>query len=138
MKQALKIFGLLLITFSLTLVSCGDDDKDEPDNPSASDSRHDPALVGQWVMIPTEEDDEYLRYEFYDDGELIIFVKDDYDSDTEVMEWETRNGSLIMTFWCDDHQMYEKERSRYTVRNGILTLTYTEDGESYTTRFRKI
>lgn len=38
MKQALKLFDLLLLTLSLTLVSCGDDNKenDEPTPPSVN------------------------------------------------------------------------------------------------------
>lgn len=134
MKQALKLFSLLLVTLSLTLVSCGDDNKTK-DEPSEPTGQLDQQLVGIWQVV--RNSDWAYSIELKADGTYIGYNIIGADYMRAEGKWDTTNGDLNfhyesykgidgasdhMTSWTELAGFLKDGSYKYHTANGYLGL----------------
>lgn len=118
MKTIIKMFGLLFVSMTLMLVSCGDDDKDEPQDTSS--------LIGSVWKGVNPHTDYKVEVEVMTDSECRIKI------------WAPNSTSVSYSEDCIYH--YNEETGNFRVedfdgdeikgyiKGKTMTLTYNEWG----------
>ena len=98
MKKYLSLFAFAMVAvFSLSLISCGDDDEDEFDSKTSK-------LVGTWEIIKSEG---------YDNGKLID-IEDGYGA-----YWVFTSGTITIH---DKNDLLNDQTINYTLKDNKLYL----------------
>lgn len=131
MKEVLKKMWLLPLFICtllgcITLTACGDDDKDEPENPTPN--KNELLIIGEWSR--NESASSYYRMVFLDDGtgyDKVMMSNGSYNID-ETFNWSI-NGSNLSIIWegsgIDSYTIVSVTAKELIIRdNNLEQFTY--------------
>ncbi|MDD5870345.1 MAG: hypothetical protein PUC77_02510 [Bacteroidales bacterium] len=135
MKNIFKYQMLMLVaTFSLTFVSCGGDDDDEPDNPNTQTSNVVTGDVSELTLVSLVSDDYNVCFDWYE-SKLRLTSIAGFDAKMASVGKISKLDDIKIaptSGWAPQQSWYDKRNSALPlVDNNGYVIMYIYDGKAY-------